>query len=377
MLDPHRLELLRELSIRGTMAAVAESLKYSPSAVSQQLTLLEKEAGTTLFRKVGRRVQLTPQADILVRAAGELADVLERAETELQASHTTIRGRVRVAVFQSAALALMPEALLRMAEQHPEVRVEMVQKEPEEALHETWARDFDLVIAEQYPAHSVAWLPGLHRRDLTSDEIMLAVPPARPASGRVSVPVAVRVPGPAASRVPGPAASRVGAAARPLAVGLTPELTAREPAPFAESPGHGVVAAPGRTATAITAPATDADFEPALTSIQHARGRAWVMEPAGTASRHFAEQLCRSAGFEPDVRYETADLQTHIRLVESGNAVALLPNLLWAGREVSCTLLALAGHPHRTIFTAQREAGLQSPAVEAVRSALEQSAARF
>lgn len=310
MLDPHRLELLRELSIRGTMAAVAESLKYSPSAVSQQLTLLEKEAGTTLFRKVGRRVQLTPQADILVRAAGELADVLERAETELQASHTTIRGRVRVAVFQSAALALMPEALLRMAEQHPEVRVEMVQKEPEEALHETWARDFDLVIAEQYPAHSVAWLPGLHRRDLTSDEIMLAVPPPAPASAGADA----------------PAAEPVG---------------------------------------------------PTLASIQDARGRAWVMEPAGTASRHFAEQLCRSAGFEPDVRYETADLQTHIRLVESGNAVALLPNLLWAGRKVSCTLLALAGHPHRTIFTAQREAGLQSPAVEAVRSALEQSAARF
>ncbi|MCU1482587.1 MAG: LysR family transcriptional regulator [Subtercola sp.] len=378
MLDPHRLELLRELSIRGTMAAVAESLKYSPSAVSQQLTLLEKEAGTTLFRKVGRRVQLTPQADILVRAAGELADVLERAETELQASHTTIRGRVRVAVFQSAALALMPEALLRMAEQHPEVRVEMVQKEPEEALHETWARDFDLVIAEQYPAHSVAWLPGLHRRDLTSDEIMLAVPPPRPA--------------------PAPAASSVApVASLPPEVRLTPEPTSRGRAHPAASPGQRVAVSPGRsttvtattaeptigeppgrsiTETAIAAEAAAPALAP-IASIQDARGRAWVMEPAGTASRHFAEQLCRSAGFEPDVRYETADLQTHIRLVESGNAVALLPNLLWAGREVSCTLLALAGHPHRTIFTAQREAGLQSPALEAVRSALEQSAARF
>ena len=116
---------------------------------------------------------------------------------------------------------------------------------------------------------------------------------------------------------------------------------------------------------------------PVIASLQDARGWAWVMEPAGTASRHFAEQLCRSAGFEPDVRYETADLQTHIRLVESGNAVALLPDLLWAGREVSCTLLPLAGHPHRTIFTAQREAGLKSPAVEAVRATLESAAARF
>src|ERR1700710_1229541 len=129
MLDVRRLELLREFSVRGTMAAVAGSLKYSPSAVSQQLTLLEKEAGTPLFRKVGRRVQLTPQAEILVRAASDIADVLERAEAELKSSHPTVRGRVRVAVFQSAALALMPAVLLRMNELHPEVRVEMVQRE--------------------------------------------------------------------------------------------------------------------------------------------------------------------------------------------------------------------------------------------------------
>ena len=67
MLDLRRLRLLREVKLRGTLAEVAEALNYSPSAVSQQLALLEKEVGVPLLRKSGRRVTLTPQAEILER----------------------------------------------------------------------------------------------------------------------------------------------------------------------------------------------------------------------------------------------------------------------------------------------------------------------
>ena len=296
MLDVRRLRLLRELKIRGTLAEVADALQYSPSSVSQQLALLEKEAGVQLLRKTGRRVQLTPQAEVLVESAAEVLDTLERAEARLQASVTRVSGRVRVAVFQSAALALMPATLRAMAERFPDVRVEMVQREPEEALRETWARDFDMVIAEQYPAHAAAHHPGLDRRPLTTDAIRLALPAEH-------------------------------AALHPVA------------------------------------------------SLDEARGMPWVMEPRGTASRHFAEQLCRASGFEPDVRYETADLQAHIRLVESGNAVALIPDLVWAGRDTSGRLLDLPDGPRRTIFTAQRLPGAAAPAARAFRETLESTAA--
>ncbi|MCO8275898.1 LysR family transcriptional regulator [Actinoplanes sp. TRM 88003] len=295
MLEIRRLVLLRELAVRGTIAAVAEALNFSPSAVSQQLSQLEKEAGMPLLRKAGRGVQLTPQAEVLVESVGEVLDMLERAESRLQASTATVSGRVRVAVFQSAALALMPATLLAMATRFPDVRVEMVQREPEEALRETWARDFDMVIAEQYPAHAAPHHPGLDRRPLTTDAIRLALPAEA-------------------------------AALHPVA------------------------------------------------SLDGARHMPWVMEPRGTASRHFAEQLCRSTGFEPDVRYETADLQAHIRLVESGNAVALIPDLVWAGRDTSCRLLDLPDRPRRTIFTAQRLAGAASPAAHAFRETLEEAA---
>jgi DNA-binding transcriptional LysR family regulator len=291
MLDVRRLRLLRELKIRGTLAEVADALQYSPSSVSQQLALLEKEAGVQLLRKTGRRVQLTPQAEVLVAHTGHLLDTLEQAEADLAASLTTVTGTVRIAVFQSAALALMPDTLSRMTARYPEVRIEMTQREPETALHETWARDFDLVIAEQYPGHAAPRHPDLDRIRLTSDAIRLAVPPASP-------------------------------------------------------------------------------DRPAITTIEDTADLAWVMEPRGAASRHWAEQACRSAGFEPDVRFETADLQAQIRLIESGNAVALMPDLVWTDRGTTAQLLDLPGNPYRTVFTSVRRSSATRPAILAAREIL-------
>jgi len=297
MLEIRRLRLLRELSIRGTLAGVAEALAYSPSSVSQQLALLEKEVGVELMRKSGRRVLLTPQAQLLAEHTGELLDAFERAEAAVAASQDEIRGTVRMAVFQSAMLALLPATLKAVSERHPALRIEMVQYEPETALHETWAHGFDLVVAEQYPHHAAPRLPGLDRKPLVEDAIRLAVPPEHADDG----------------------------------------------------------GAVGRLSDAAELP--------------------WVMEPHGAATRHWAEQACRSAGFEPDVRYETADLQAHISLVESGHAVAFLPDLIWVGRRSSSVrLVELPGSPHRTVFTSARAASVGHPAIAAVRDTLEEVA---
>src|SRR5689334_10414915 len=111
MLDVRRLRLLRELKVRGTIAEVAAALHQSPSAVSQQLAQLEREAGAPLLQKIGRRVQLTPQAEILVEHVAAILDRLERAESDLGRSLQEVTGTVRIAVFQSAVLALMPAML--------------------------------------------------------------------------------------------------------------------------------------------------------------------------------------------------------------------------------------------------------------------------
>jgi len=305
MLDVRRLRLLVELSRRGTLAAVAEALSYSPSSVSQQLGLLEREVGVPLLVQVGRRVQLTPQALVLVEHGKAVLDRLEEAEADVARSLTSVGGTVRIAVFQSAAHAVVPQALTLLAAEHPELRVEVTEREPEAGLFEVAARDFDLVVAEQYPSHARPRHPELDRVPLASDAIRLAVPlvEERPAE---------------------PDASRN----QPLAM------------------------------LAATA------------------GRPWVMEPAGTASRVWAEQLCRDAGFEPDVRFETADLMAHIRLISSGNAVGLLPDLVWAGERPSVRLAPLPGDPHREVFSSARHAAAGRPAVVAVRDALARAAAR-
>ncbi|RZS56312.1 DNA-binding transcriptional LysR family regulator [Microcella putealis] len=293
MLDPRRLRLLRELRRRGTVHAVARALSYAPSTVSQQLAQLELEANATLFERVGRRLQLTPAGELLAEGSSVVLDELERLEQSLAEATGSPSGTVRLAVFQSAALGIVPRALTLLAEQYPAVRVEITQREPESALDEVWARDFDLVIAEEYPAHAAPRRTDLDRVPLLNDALRLGVPPT----------------------------------------------TAR------------------------------------IRSLADAASAAWVMEPRGTASRHFAEQQCRLAGFEPDVRFETADLQAHIRLVEAGHAVALLPDLVWGGETPRIPLITLEGDPQRTVFTSARVPAAVRPAIVAVRAVLTQAVA--
>lgn len=293
MLEVKRLRLLWELHARGTIVAVAEALNYSPSAVSQQLALLEREAGVPLLRKEGRTLELTAAAERLVEDTDHLLAGLERAEANLHLDREEISGTIRVAVFQTAVLAIMPQALRNLRLEHPELRVEMVQHEPELALRETSIRGFDLVIAEQYPGHAAIHLPGLDREPLASDVIQLGLPSL----------------------------------------------------------------------------GTDQVFD-SVQTIEQAARLPWVMEPHGAASRHWAEQACRSAGFEPDVRYETADLQSHVRLIESGNAVALLPGLVHIGSPHEVRLVSLPDRPARTIFTAARWSTRTRPALTALRTAL-------
>ena len=93
MLDLRRLRLLRELDRRGTITAVAEALSYSPSAVSQQLTALEKETGMKLLEPVGRRVRLTAQGELLVAHTEMLLEEMERAEAALAQCRNGLSGR--------------------------------------------------------------------------------------------------------------------------------------------------------------------------------------------------------------------------------------------------------------------------------------------
>lgn len=284
VLELRRLRLLHELALRGTLAAVAEALSFSPSTVSQQLAQLERDAGVPLLVADGRRVRLTAHGQALAAHAARALAADERIRGELEELQPGI-APVRVAVLQTATHAVVPAALTLLGERAPDLRVELVEVPPEQGLFELAARGFDLAIAEQYPGLTRELRPGLDRRALGTDPVRLA---------------------------------------------------------------------------------TDGSRAP-LAALAH---RAWVLEPTGTAAREWAVQQCRAAGFEPDVRYELADLGAHVALIAAGHAVGMLPDLLWAGGAAPVTLTPLPGDPAREIFTAERRSSASRPGIRLVREAI-------
>lgn len=296
MLDVNRLRMLVELSRRGTLSAVADALSYSKATVSQQLSALEREVGAPLLRRVGRGVQFTPQGNVLVAEAIGILDQLEHAQVAVAESLTEVTGTVRIAVFQTAAHALLPPALLALQSQHPALRVDVTERDPETSLVGVASREFDLMLAEQYPGRTRPINADLDRVVLTHDAIALA----------------------------------------------------RQRGARAE---------------------TDA-----AAALWSTRDEPWVLEPPGTASRAWAEQLCRTAGFEPDVHFEVADLTTHIRLIRAGLAVGLLPELVWAGDPPTVDVVPLPDAPRREIFSSARRVSAAAPSIRAVRRALADAA---
>src|SRR3712207_2526827 len=134
MLDLRRLRLLHELSQRGTIAAVADALQFTPSAVSQQLAMLERETGVKLLERAGRNVRLTDPALVLVGHAEALLDRAARAEADLANAAQTVSGRARIAAFPSVAIKLAIPAIERLRDEAPALRCELIEAEPESAL---------------------------------------------------------------------------------------------------------------------------------------------------------------------------------------------------------------------------------------------------
>ncbi|SJM71828.1 LysR family transcriptional regulator [Gulosibacter sp. 10] len=151
MLDLHRLTLLREVKLRGSMTAAARELSYSHSAISQQLSLLEREAGVRLLERAGRNVRLTPAAEELVRNTEAILAAMERAEADLAATRHEPKGEVRLAAFSSISRSVVPRALAALASAHPGLRVGVSLADPEVAAVRLTSRQADAVLTDAYP----------------------------------------------------------------------------------------------------------------------------------------------------------------------------------------------------------------------------------
>jgi DNA-binding transcriptional LysR family regulator len=191
MLDLRRLHLLRELHERGTIAAVADALGYTPSAISQQLAMLERDTGVRLLERAGRGVRLTDPALVLVGHAEELLERARLAEAELAAASGTVAGRGRIASFRSVALALAIPAMAALRREAPRLRTELVEAEPEDALPALSRGDVDLVLGDEWERQPWRLPRGLTRVELLRDPVRIVLPARhRAARRRGPVPLA-------------------------------------------------------------------------------------------------------------------------------------------------------------------------------------------
>src|SRR5215213_3078775 len=180
MLDVRRMRVLREVALRGSFSAAAESLSFTQSAVSQQIAALEREAGAVLVERSARGVRLTEAGEAVVRHAEGILCRLAEAEAELEAIAGLRGGRLRMAAFESAAATIMPIAIARFSEAHPGVELSMTLEEPEVAVAALRAGDIDLAVTFGGGKPEDRGADGVMHHHLLEDPMYLVLPPSHP-----------------------------------------------------------------------------------------------------------------------------------------------------------------------------------------------------
>ena len=288
MLDLRRLELLREVELRGSMAAAARALGVSSSAISQQLGKLEQEMGAQLLEQAGRNVRLTPLAQRLTRRVDEVVAMLSDAEAEVEQARHRVQGVVRFAGFSTFALRFLPDIVERVAASLPDVVLEFSQLEPTDAVDAVIGRRADIAVADEFPQIPRKADPTVSRTLLTRDDIEVYTP-------------------------------------HPVA------------------------------------------------SLADLADVCWAMEPVGSDARAWATRICREAGFEPVVRFESPDPRVHYELALTGLAAAFLPGMAFDSpalpharppHRVDAPLFA--PDLHREVYAVTRRGGQTRPAVAGV-----------
>ena len=180
MLDTHRLRVLREVAERGTIAATAAALGYTPSAVSQQLAALEREAGAVLLDRTARAAELTDAGRRLVDHAERILALIEAAEADLSAPGPT--GRVTVTAFPTAAVAFGP-ALVRRVRANPGMSLLLRETQREEGLRLVRTGEADVALVADWTGRLASSDTGTLRFfPLLRDELVLVVPRGHPAA---------------------------------------------------------------------------------------------------------------------------------------------------------------------------------------------------
>jgi DNA-binding transcriptional LysR family regulator len=191
MFDVKQLKVLRAVAEHGSFSAAADALSYTQPAISQQIAALEKRAGTTLVDRGSRGVRLTDAGRTLVEHAEVVIARLAAAEAELEAIAGIRGGRVRLSSFPTAGASILPPAVAEFTRRHPEVELNFVEREPEDASASLRAAELEIAIVFEYselkqPEFDRMY-EGIELHHLVDDPMYLALPRDHPLAAKPRV----------------------------------------------------------------------------------------------------------------------------------------------------------------------------------------------
>ncbi|MFP3989925.1 LysR family transcriptional regulator [Streptomyces sp. E11-3] len=176
MLNLERLRTLDALARHGSVSGAAAGLHVTTSAVSQQMTKLEREVGQQLLAKNGRGIRLTDAGRLLADHAARILSQVELAQSDLEAQRGLAVGELRISAFPTAARGLFPTALAALRERHPGLRVTSRELEPGDGAAGVVRGDLDLAVVLDWYNKPLAVPEGLARASLLDDPADVVLP---------------------------------------------------------------------------------------------------------------------------------------------------------------------------------------------------------
>ena len=185
--DLRLLKVLREVALRGSFSAAAESLSYSQPAVSQQIARLEAQTGVKLIERQPKGIKLTPAGEALVRHTEQILAQLAHAQAELTEIASDARGRMRLASFATAAGTIVSRAVSEFRHLRPGVQVDLQLMDPPQSIPALRRGELDLVITEEGGFETDIALDGLGVERLMDDVLYASLPADHPLATRRAI----------------------------------------------------------------------------------------------------------------------------------------------------------------------------------------------
>lgn len=149
-LDLRRLTLLADVARQGSISGAAKAGGYTPSAVSQQIGKLEREAGQPLLERHARGISLTDGGRALVRHADRIAREMRAARSDLDEIAGLRSGSVRLGSFPTASASLLPLAVKDFSTRHPGITISVRSALRAQLIELLQARDVELALLWDY-----------------------------------------------------------------------------------------------------------------------------------------------------------------------------------------------------------------------------------